>query len=245
MTSSSRPLPPSRRDRRKQETISDIRAVALRQLADAGPTGISIRAIARDLDMTASAVHYYFPGRQALVDALTTDGFASLAAALRSAYEQAGALTPTERWMAVARAHRAWARQRPAEYVLIYGHTGGAAQRVNQQAAPAMGEVVSVLFAVMRDCVRHGDIDVSRIETATSSSLRAQFAAWRAADGLDDLPDGALAACMLCYARLHGAIILELIGHVPAELADRGALFDLQMRHTVEALYPPDRAPLP
>ena len=50
---------------------------------------------------------------------------------------------------------------------------------------------------------------------------------------------------MFCYSRLHGAIILDLIGHVPAELADRDALFDLQMRHTVEALYRPGCAPSP
>ncbi|MBV9095132.1 MAG: helix-turn-helix transcriptional regulator [Streptosporangiaceae bacterium] len=70
MAAPSAPQPPlSRRDRRKQETISDIKHAALRQLAEAGPAGISMRAIARELDMTASAVHYYFPGRQALIEA--------------------------------------------------------------------------------------------------------------------------------------------------------------------------------
>jgi hypothetical protein len=42
---------PSRRDRRRQETITDIKAAARTQLADGGPTGISLRAIARQLDM--------------------------------------------------------------------------------------------------------------------------------------------------------------------------------------------------
>ena len=46
----------SRRDRRKQETITDIKTIARRQLAEDGPAGISMRAIARDLGMTASAV---------------------------------------------------------------------------------------------------------------------------------------------------------------------------------------------
>ena len=79
------PLAPpslSRRDRRKQETIDDIKAVARRQLASAGPAGVSLRGIARELGMTASAVHYYFPGRQALLDALVIDGFESLASSL-------------------------------------------------------------------------------------------------------------------------------------------------------------------
>ena len=68
-----------RRDRRRQETIDDIKDTARSQLADAGPAGISMRAIARHLAITASAVHYYFPSRQALLDALVVDGFTSLA----------------------------------------------------------------------------------------------------------------------------------------------------------------------
>lgn len=234
-------MPPaslSRRDRRKQETISDIKAAALRQLTEAGPAGISMRAIARELDMTASAVHYYFSGRQALIDELTVDGFTALAEVLRSEHEQSQGLSPNDRWMAVARAHRTWALQHPALYLLIYGHTGGRTRRVNQEAARAMWEVVTVLFALMRDCVRHGEIDTARIEAGIPASLREQFSTWRqTADGICDLPEGALAACMFCYSRLHGAIVLELAGHVPPQLADRDALFDRQIAHTAEALH--------
>ena len=55
------PLMMRRRDRHRQETIDDIKDTARNQLAGGGPTGISMRAIARHLAMTASAVHYYFP----------------------------------------------------------------------------------------------------------------------------------------------------------------------------------------
>jgi len=234
------PHPPlSRRDRRKAETISDIKAAALRQLAVAGPAGISMRAIARDLDMTAAGVHYYYPDKQALIDALTIDGFTALGAALRSAYEEGNGLPPRERWLNVARAWRAWALRHSAEYMLIYGNTGGAARRVNKDVAMAMSSTVGVLFASMRGCVKHGDIDVPRLEEAMPSALREQFAAWRgAADGIGDLPDGALAACMLTYSRLHGAVVLELVGHIPPQLGDHDALFDMQMEHTTDSLHP-------
>jgi AcrR family transcriptional regulator len=233
----------SRQVRRKQETITDIKAIARRQLAEDGPAGISMRAIARDLGMTASAVHYYFASRRALVDALIIDGFDSLAGALRSTYNETGHLSPTERWLTVCRAHRAWALQHPAEYLLIYGGTGGAAKHVNQKALEAMENVVAVLYELMRDSTAHGNIDIERIEAATPAPVRGQFSAWRnTADNLADLPDGALAACMFCYSRLHGAITLELAGHLPPQLTDRSALFDLQMAHTAEALHRPDPA---
>jgi hypothetical protein len=77
-------------------------------------------------------------------------------------------------------------------------------------------------------------------------ALRDQFAAWRgAAEGIGDLPDGALAACMLTYSRLHGAIVLELVGHTPPQLTDYDALFNMQMEHTTDSLHPLSWAPSP
>lgn len=225
---------PSRRDRRKQETIDDILATARSQLADGGQAGISLRAIARHLDMTASAVHYYFPGRQSLLDALVVRGFGSLADDLRSAYERAARFPPGEQWLAVCRAHRAWALRRPAEYLLIYDHDCGLG---DPQIHSAMSNVVAVLFAIMRNAVATGQIDTERIEAATSATLRGQLASWRDAnDGTGDLPDGALAACMITYAQLHSAMNLELVAHIPPQLTDRSALFEFEMAHAYAAV---------
>src|ERR1700733_12953899 len=89
----------TRRDLRRQPTIDDIKDTARHQLANGGPAGISMRAIARHLAMTAPAVHYYFSSRQALL----VDGFTSLAGALRTACEGPGPRLPREPWLAVCR----------------------------------------------------------------------------------------------------------------------------------------------
>jgi hypothetical protein len=44
-----------------------------------------------------------------LLDALIVDGWDTLAVALRAHYEQTRPLPAHERWIAVTRAHRAWA----------------------------------------------------------------------------------------------------------------------------------------
>jgi hypothetical protein len=41
---------------------------------------------------------------------------------------------------------------------------------------------------------------------------------------------------MITYAQLHGAITLDLLGHIPPALADHDALFDLEMAHACAAL---------
>lgn len=233
------PAPLSRRDRRRQETIDDIKAVARRQLASAGPAGVSLRGIARELGMTPTGVHYYFPGRQPLLAALAVDGFESLAACLRASYHQAGQATPDERWVTVCRAHRAWALTRPSEYLLLYGHDGRAATSPDPRVAQAMSNVTAVLFTMMKDAVTGGYVDAEAVEARTSPQLCEQLAHWRSqTPGLAGLPLGALAAAMIGFAELHGAITLELTGHTPPQLTDAAALFDLRMAHMAASLHP-------
>ena len=230
----------SRRDQRRQETVDDIKTAALAQLAEGGPTGISLRAIARQLGMTPSAVHYYFPGREALLDALIVDGWDSLANALRVRCEQTRPLPAHERWLTVTRAHRAWALEHPEVYLLLYGHTGlRVAPGTEHNAAKAMSKVVAVLVTMMRDALAAGEIDTERLQTATPAPLRQQLADWRETSReMAGLPDGALVACLIGYAQLHGAITLELVGRIPPQL-QATALFDLQMAHVSGSLNAP------
>lgn len=62
---------------------------------------------------------------------------------LRSAHERSSGLTPDERWLAVARAQRAWALQHPSQYLLIYGRTGGTARRIDAGAGALVPEYVA------------------------------------------------------------------------------------------------------
>lgn len=231
----------TRRDRRRQDTIDEIKGTARRQLASEGRAGVSMRAIARHLDMTASAVHYYFPSRQALLDALIVDGLTSLAEALRTAREEAGPRLPGEQWLAVCRAHRVWALDHQAEYLLLYAHDGiYSAKQRNLQVERAFRNVISVLFSTMRGTVAAGKIDAERIEAATPPSLRRQLAAWRdKVGGHLDFPVGALAACMIVYTQLHGAITMEVLGLVPPGLADHSAIFELEMVHAYASVCRP------
>ncbi len=233
-------VPSSRRDRRRQETIDDIKTAARAQLAEGGPAGISLRAIARQLDMTPSAVHYYFAGRVALLNALIADGWESLATALRARYDQARPLSAHDRWTAVTRAHRAWALEHSAEYLLLYGHTGfRVTPGRDRDAGKAMSKAVAVLFTMMRDALAAGEIDAEKLQTATPAPVRRQLADWREAiQDTAGLPDGALAACLIGYAQLHGAITLELAGRIPPQLQP-AALFDLQMAHVSGSLNAP------
>src|SRR6478735_4318775 len=111
-------------------------------------------------------------------------------------------LPPGEQWLAVSQAHRVWALDHQAEYLLLYGHDGACAvMQRNPQVDRAFSSVVNVLFSIMRRAVAAGEIDTERIEAAMPASLRRQLATWRDEDdGGGDLPDGDLAAS--CELRL-------------------------------------------
>src|SRR3954466_2411468 len=91
---------------------------ARRQLAEVGAAALSLRAVARELGMASSALYRYFPSRDDLLTRLIVDGYDALGAAAESADDPAA--TPRERWLAVCRAVRAWARAHPHEYALLY-----------------------------------------------------------------------------------------------------------------------------
>ncbi|MEV0041402.1 TetR/AcrR family transcriptional regulator, partial [Streptomyces sp. NPDC050804] len=75
----------SRRERLRAETAAEIKAVALRHMATGGAAAISLRAIARDMGMTAGAIYSYYDTRDALINALITDVYNSLADTLEAA----------------------------------------------------------------------------------------------------------------------------------------------------------------
>jgi AcrR family transcriptional regulator len=102
-------------------TIDEIKQVARDQMAREGAAALSLRAVAREMGMTPSALYRYFSSREDLLSALYVDAFNSLGAALRAAYQEAAGGRPIDEWVAVANAHRRWALEHPSEYALAFG----------------------------------------------------------------------------------------------------------------------------
>ena len=92
------------------------------QLAEVGPAALSVRQVARELEMASSAVYRYFPSRDALLTALIVQGYDDLGGRVEAA--DAGVRRRSRfdlRWTAVAHAVRDWARAQPHRYALLYG----------------------------------------------------------------------------------------------------------------------------
>ncbi len=71
-----------RREALHKEIAGDIKTVARRQMSEHGTVGLSLRAIARELNITAPAIYNYYPRLDDLITALIVDAFTDLAEAV-------------------------------------------------------------------------------------------------------------------------------------------------------------------
>src|SRR6266550_1589394 len=89
--------PPSRRDRLRAATIEEIIQTARQLLVKDGPEAVSLRAIAREMGMTAPGLYRYFGSYEELVRHLCAGIFTELGADIHRAIEAAAPPPDAER----------------------------------------------------------------------------------------------------------------------------------------------------
>ncbi|SFK35764.1 transcriptional regulator, TetR family [Geodermatophilus ruber] len=217
-------MPPTARERVRAELTAEITAAARRQLAEVGAAALSLRAVARELGMASSALYRYFPSRDDLLTRLIIDGYDALGAAAEAADDPAA--PPRERWLAVCRAVRAWAREHPHEYALLYGSPvpGYAAPR---DTVPAASRVGVALGRVLGDAARAGalpDTDGERDPGLVSEEAVAVLGGEHPA-----LDEAVRVRALLAWSALYGTLSFELFGHFAGSVQDADRYFDRAM----------------
>ena len=124
-------IPLTRRDRLRAATIEEIIQTARRLLVTNGPEAVSLRAIAREMGMTAPGLYRYFGSHEELVRHVIAGIFTELAQDIHQAIEAAGgpaeptpdqlATKLTIKLVAACREFRRWALNHKAEFGLLFG----------------------------------------------------------------------------------------------------------------------------
>jgi len=216
---------PSRAQSRAENRAGLTRAIldsAGAQLAEVGPAALSVRAVARDLDMASSAVYRYFPSRDALLTALIVEGYDDLADSLDAAVTAVSRRSRHDlRWRAGCHAVRDWARAQPHRYALLYGSPVPGYAAPDDTVSPAVRVPLTLLGIVSRaqaDGARPArPLPVTRAERAGLAPVLAFTD-----PPLD--PDVAVRAT-LAWATLFGTVSLELFGHMHRGILDYDAHF--------------------
>jgi AcrR family transcriptional regulator len=226
-----------RRDRLRHATLSEIKDLAWAQIAGTGAAALSLRAVARDMGMTSSALYRYFPSRDHLLTALAADGFASLADELEAAEEDGlgQELSPPAQFLHLLRVYRSWSLAHPTEYALMFGTPVPGFDECGPEPKLEMLRGVNVLLRMMVSCVKSGRVVPPPLDPSVERKLAAKLRKWKGHAG-EGLPPAALAACMFVWMQLHGAISLELFGHLPPDLLPADELFEQEMRQLLVLL---------
>ncbi|GAB3700006.1 TetR/AcrR family transcriptional regulator [Mariniluteicoccus flavus] len=197
---------PTPREIAHAATLERILELGRAQLAEVGPQQLSLRAIARDLGVSSSAVYRYVASRDALLTRLITTAYASLADAVTTAERRRRRGDHRGRWRNACHAIRAWAAEHPHEWALIYGSPVPDYAAPQDTVEPA-SRVALVLIRIAADAEAHATAD------APTGLLRRQLGDLAAQ--LDvDLDPATLAAVVDAWTHLLGTVSLERFGHL-------------------------------
>lgn len=226
---------PTRREQRREQTLREIKALAMEQIAASGPDGVSLNAVARSMAMSPAALYRYFDSRDALLADLVVMVYDDLADTLEAAGRAAGA--PDQRLAVVVHACRDWALANPNPYRLIFQTTSGSgADLAPERTIPAAARSMKVILTALADSAQAQRPESTAERPAgVDARLGDQVRAWAARTQMPDLPVGLLTLGLTCWTRLHGVISLELGHHLASTGVDPALLYESEVRTIILA----------
>lgn len=223
--------PRTARSRARLELTLEIKDAARRQLAVDGADRLSLRAVARELEMAPSALYRYFASRDDLLTALIIDSYDAVGDQAEQAIVELPTADILGHWLAVCRAVRTWAVDHPHEFALIYGSPLPGYRAPSDTIAPA-SRVYLLLLGLVRDAHHAGRLAPAPGGPPLPSALRKDSKRMLAALDLKGLPPIVLTRAITAWTQVIGAISLELFGHLQGGFDDNAALFE----HTVRLM---------
>lgn len=189
-----------------------IKETAWKQIAEFGAPALSLRAIARDLKISAPAIYNYFPDRDALVTALIIDAFTSFGDWQLEARDALPEQDLPGRLHAIGVAYRNWAHTFPQRYQLIFGTPIPGYEGPMERIFPSSARSLSALVSVVERLRAAGKLNVDSFPKI-QPQYKVSFDAWRTYGGEADLLS--LSVAMVIWSRVHGIVSLEIQGNLP------------------------------
>jgi AcrR family transcriptional regulator len=217
------------RERARAEITAEITAEARRQLAVAGAAGLSLRAVARELGMVSSAIYRYVANRDELLTMLIIEAYDALGATIEKTVAGSVGEPPADRFVAAARAIRAWALAHPHEYALIYGSP------VPGYAAPAdtidpASRATRALAGIVVDAHRADLVaPPTGVPVEVPPALRSDVAAVQEALGVA-IPADVVVRLIAAWTQLFGLVSFELFGQTRNVIHAHDELLDVTAR---------------
>lgn len=202
-----------------------IKAVAWQQMVAVGAAGLSLRAIARELQLSAPAIYHHYADRDDLVTALIIDAYTSLGNTQIAARDAVAVSDLPGRLRATGHAYRQWALAMPQRYQLIFG-TPIPGYQAPADVLPVAGRSLSALVSVLDQIHQAGRLKRAAIPSVMPVA-QPMFVVWQQHAG--GKAPVALTAAMLIWGRVHGLVSLEITCALPAFGAHGDGLYAYEL----------------
>jgi AcrR family transcriptional regulator len=210
----------SLRARVRSEMIEEIKAVARKRLAVDG-ANLSLRGVARDMGIVASALYRYFPSRDDLLTALIMEAYQALAAEAEAADTRLPAGDLRGRWMAVCSSVRDWAQAHPAEYGLLYGSPVPGYDAPDDTVAPAAAVVFRLVAIAQAGAEKLAPPPLSSALPAPVHADLRRLIEQQSSDLSEDVLDRVFVA----WTQLFGLLDFEVFGRLNGIIDARADYF--------------------
>ncbi len=233
-------MPQTPRERARTRTLAEITRIGREALVRDGVTGLSLRAVARELGVVSSAVYRYVKSRDELLTLLIVDGYDELGDTVDASLAEVPPDQHLERFLTIGRAVRAWAVREPATYALLFGTPVPGYQAPEDRTTSPGTRVIGALVSVWEGAWRDGSLALPapsvRLSVGRSAGLAADVARIRADSDLT-CPDEAITRGVLAWAALFGCVSFELFGQYGREtFTDPDALFEQHLAVLAETV---------
>jgi len=220
-------------------TDKDIRRTARALLVEQGPEAVTLRAIARELGITAPALYRYYGSRDDLVEHLRLDVCADLAAELAEdvkGFDDDGAL----QLFAICKGFRRWALTHTSEFTLVFASPTGDVGSAPGSALSRIDEPFGRIFLATAGVVLTKHDLVTPPSDSVPPELRDDLTAFQTEllavlnESGSNFPaeklDLGMAYLMIQFwARLYGHVTLEVFGNYPIPVSKPDILFDAML----------------
>ena len=224
----------TRRERLRLETTEEIKATAWKQIGEQGAASLSLRAIAREMGMTAPGLYRYYKDRDALVTALLMDAFSSFTTSLETGRDLCDVKNHAGRFRSMCWAYFRWAAENPQRYMLLFG-TPIQGYLFADELGPVAQRSFLVLQGVIGEAFVAGKIKGEVAALKLPTRLKVQYEAL----GKFGMPyTGAVTQLALsAWSMIHGMTSLFLYNYLTGFLQDNVEVFvDLEIEKMSKAL---------
>ncbi|MEU7166300.1 TetR/AcrR family transcriptional regulator [Streptomyces morookaense] len=223
-----------RRHRVREEALAEILNTGRRLLVEEGPAAVTLRAIAREMGMTAPGLYRYYGSHRDLIQALASSLYDELATALATARDRHPADEPGRQLRDACRELRRWALAHPNEFALLFAKPVTDADTTPGTAAHDSGwrfggVILDLMVQLWRRSRIHPPAGLDPAWTTQLEEVREHLSG-------EPVPLEVIYVFVACWTRLYGTVAVEAFGHLDFALTDPEPLFEHTLDDILTAL---------